>query len=71
MIDTNSNIFSDHKDFNVAEFIEWAYETSGDYDEAMRVYIEKTQLDGQILTITPEDKVKAREALDLEFGDKQ
>ena len=70
MIDHDPNIYDDHKPFNLAEFIEWAYATSGDYDEAMRVYIEHTQLAGEILTITPEDKIKAREALELEFGDK-
>ncbi|MHC4752300.1 MAG: hypothetical protein ACYTFW_20800 [Planctomycetota bacterium] len=57
------------KDLNVAELIEWGYETSGDFDEAVRVYSDKAFLDGFELQYTETELVRAREDFDLEFGD--
>lgn len=56
------------KDLEVAELIEWGYECGGDFDESLRVYSEKAQLDGFTLEYTETELVRAREDFDREFG---
>ena len=54
---------------NSAELIEWGYETSGDWDEALRVYTEQTQMEGLELFWLPNDRLKALRDFALEFGE--
>lgn len=58
------------KNLNVAELIEWGYETSGDFGEALRVYTDDSFMQGFELEYTETELVRAREDFDHEFGDK-
>jgi hypothetical protein len=58
-------------DFSISEMIEWGYETSGDFDEALRVYTEMAALAGFNVQYTETELQRAREDFKLEFGDKQ
>ena len=71
MIENDPSAVPYTKPFNVAEMIEWGYETSGDFDEALRVYIEMTQSEGLALLYYPSDLELARDAFKREFGDKE
>lgn len=48
-------------DLSVAELIEWGYETSGDFEEALRVYTEASARAGFELQYTETELVRARE----------
>lgn len=65
--DDKQDLYGDHQVFEIAELINWGYETSGDFDEAMRVYIEQTQLNGKVLVILPEDAQNAKKSFETEF----
>ena len=70
MIDQRAIDHSENmKRLNVAELIEWGYQTSGDFDEALRVYIEQTQREGLELFWLPNDRLKALRDFALEFGE--
>ena len=55
-------LYGDHKMFDLAELIEWGYETSGDWDEAVRVYTEQAKRDGIVIIATPENFKDAKKA---------
>jgi len=57
-------------DLSIADLVAWGYETSGDFDEALRVYTEKSEADGYKLEYTLHDLEKARADFKLEFGDR-
>lgn len=55
--------------FNTAQLIQWGYETGGDYDEALRVYVEHERTQGGELDTLGIDWVAVRAAFVAEFGD--
>lgn len=71
MNETDPNTTPYPKPFELAEFIHWCYETGGDFDEALRVYIEMERANGITLDIHPVDLDKARDAFKREFGGKE
>ena len=70
MIDIDHLACIKDADFSLAELIEWGYETSGDFDEAVRVYTEMSHSAGFNVQITETEMVRAQEEFELEFGDK-
>ena len=57
--------------FNFAELVQHGYDTGGDFDEAMRVYSEFTELNGYRLILPDEAALAAvKEKFDVEFGNK-
>ena len=71
MVETDPSAIPYTKPFNFAEMIGWGYLTNWDFDEALRVYIEKTQADGLTLVYHQSDLLMARRAFELEIGDKE
>lgn len=61
MIDTHPHGSPKPIDLSVAELIEWGYETSGDFDEALRVYTDMSKLAGFELQYTETELARARE----------